>query len=26
LQAMKNAGLLGPDTEYIHCTQINEAA
>ena len=26
LQPMKNAGLLGPDTEYIHCTQINEAA
>jgi cytosine/adenosine deaminase-related metal-dependent hydrolase len=22
---MKNAGLLGPDNEYIHCTQLNEA-
>ena len=25
LQPMKNAGLLGPDNEYIHCTQLNEA-
>ena len=25
LQPMKNAGLLGPDHEYIHCTQLNEA-
>jgi 5-methylthioadenosine/S-adenosylhomocysteine deaminase len=23
LQPMKNAGLLGPDNEYIHCTQLN---
>jgi 5-methylthioadenosine/S-adenosylhomocysteine deaminase len=26
LEELKNAGLLGPDAEYIHCTQINEAA
>jgi cytosine/adenosine deaminase-related metal-dependent hydrolase len=25
LQPMKNAGLLGPDNQYIHCTQLNEA-
>ena len=25
LQPMKDAGLLGPDKEYIHCTQLNEA-
>lgn len=25
LQQMKNAGLMGPDNEYIHCTQLNEA-
>ncbi|HEV2200054.1 MAG TPA: amidohydrolase family protein [Bryobacteraceae bacterium] len=25
LQQMKSAGLLGPDNEYIHCTQLNEA-
>ena len=24
LQPMKNAGLMGPDNEYIHCTQLNE--
>ena len=26
LQQMNNAGLLGPDHEYIHCTQLNETA
>lgn len=26
LQQMSNAGLLGPDNEYIHCTQITEGA
>lgn len=25
LQQMNGAGLLGPDNEYIHCTQLNEA-
>lgn len=25
LQPMKNAGLLGSDNQYIHCTQLNEA-
>ena len=25
LQPMKNAGLLGPDNQYIHCTQLDEA-
>jgi 5-methylthioadenosine/S-adenosylhomocysteine deaminase len=23
-EAMGNAGLMGPDNEYIHCTQLNE--
>ncbi len=26
LQQMKDAGALGPDVEYIHCTQIAESA
>ena len=25
LEPMEKAGLLGPDCEYIHCTQVNEA-
>jgi cytosine/adenosine deaminase-related metal-dependent hydrolase len=25
LQPMKDAGLMGPHNEYIHCTQLNEA-
>jgi len=25
LQQVNNAGLMGPDNEYIHCTQLNEA-
>jgi 5-methylthioadenosine/S-adenosylhomocysteine deaminase len=26
LQQVKDAGLMGPDNEYIHCTQLNETA
>jgi 5-methylthioadenosine/S-adenosylhomocysteine deaminase len=26
LQQMKDAGVMGPDVEYIHCTQISESA
>src|SRR6202521_186277 len=26
LQQMKDAGVMGPDVEYIHCTQIAESA
>src|SRR6266436_3320015 len=25
LERMGNAGLMGPDNEYVHCTQLNEA-